>query len=91
MIPDSSYRPSPSSPPPPMDEKPTWKDAATVDPMRYVHTQGHRMVPAWRITNRLPAPWPYDPDTCPFEEYPAGHWTRDGQMLMCGGCGIDGT
>ncbi len=32
--------------------------------------------------------WPYTPETCTAT---AGFWWFDGQVLLCNGCGIDGT
>ncbi len=46
----------------------------------------------WRITTgRLPGPWPYPPDLCPYASAGQGWWTRDGHDLFCPGCGLNGT
>lgn len=32
--------------------------------------------------------WPYEPHHCPITR---GTWYLDGQLLLCDGCGVDGT
>lgn len=34
--------------------------------------------------------WPYTPDTCDVDRVSA-NWNRDGQNLICQGCGVDYT
>lgn len=36
-------------------------------------------------------PWPFTPDNCAYAGYNQGEWTRDGQHLVCIGCGLDCT
>ena len=33
--------------------------------------------------------WPFEPDTCPY--FDKGAWYLDGTLLICQGCGCDGT
>lgn len=52
--------------------------------------KGHLDLLPWRkpVTDD---PWPFTPENCGFAAYTQGHWTRDGMLLICAGCGLDCT
>ncbi|BBX82166.1 hypothetical protein [Mycolicibacterium aubagnense] len=60
------------------------------DPRQPAHHQGAYVVPGRRVARIPGRQWPHTPEECS-----AGHtdteWILDGQVLLCTGCGIDGT
>jgi hypothetical protein len=66
-------------------------DATWGDEPRW-HTPDREFVfPGRRVLLIDGREWPYTPEECPGDEEFANEWVFDDTLLVCKGCGIDGT
>ncbi|MEU0545675.1 hypothetical protein ABZ319_37955 [Nocardia sp. NPDC005978] len=60
------------------------------DPFPPQHHHGGYIAPGRMVAQFLDFIWPYTPETCesgPFDTT----WYLNGKVLLCNGCGLDGT